>query len=261
MQGRICLVAVFAALALAGCSHNSLLSPDCHSCTAEEQAWSDFSWSRLAGRWRGSMELTHNEKSLAKKKKVEKSVDLRFLSAESFLKAKGAVCESLPADAVVLNGQLWANPSAAAGDAAAAGAEAQRAQQYEAFVPVEGDKVAYGRLDFEKMNGKEICHFHRLGPVMGRNRLALPSVSFAEYGALSGRSLASVGDEGEYSLEFLRFAPEAVAAGSGRGPASAEAKERPPLMIRVFKVSSAPAGKRGTWKGSEERLYRLWRAE
>jgi hypothetical protein len=32
-------------------------------------------------------------------------------------------------------------------------------------------------------------------------------------------------------------------------------------MIRVFKVSSAPTGKRGEWKGSEEQLYRLWRAE
>jgi hypothetical protein len=140
-----------------------------------------------------------------------------------------------------MNGQLWENSSKKA--------------EYETFIPVEDGKVAYGRLSFEKMNGKEICQFRRLGRVMGTNRLALPVVSFSEHSTVSGRSLASLASDSEYSVEFLRFA--AVETKSvGRGPASVE---KPPLMIRVSRTSSRNAGERGEWSGSEEQIFRLWK--
>lgn len=226
-------------LFMAGCSGNSLMQPDCHSCTVEEQAWKDFSWPDLPGQWKGSVETMKNDRGIAKRAKADKKVEFRFFTAGDFLKARNSSCDRLPADAIVMNGQLWEGKKA----------------EYEAFLPVESGKVAYGRLSFEKMNGKEICQFRRLGRVMGTNRLALPVVSFSEYSTVSGRSLASLANDSEYSVEFLRFAA-AETKGAGRGLASTE---RPPLMIRVSRTSSRSGGERGQWSGSEERIFRLWK--
>lgn len=227
---------------LAGCSGNSLLSPDCHSCTTEEQAWNEFSWADLPGQWKGAVETVKNDRGAAKRTKTDKKVEFRFMTAADFLKARNSACDRLPTDAVVMNGQLWESVSKKA--------------EYEAFVPVESGKVAYGRLSFEKMNGKEICQFRRLGRVMGTNRLALPVVSFSEHSTVSGRSLASLSNDSDLSVEFLRFAAAETKAAAGRGPASVE---RPPLMIRVSRTSSRVSGERGEWSGSEEQIFRLWK--
>lgn len=239
MHGRKWLL--LSLIFIAGCSGNSLMSPDCHSCTIEEQAWNDFSWQALPGQWKGSVESVKNDRGTAKRLKTDQKVEFRFLSAADFLKARNSTCDRLPGDAVVMNGQLWEAGTKKA--------------EYETFVPVEEGKVAYGRLSFEKMNGKEVCQFRRLGRVMGTNRLALPMVSFSEHSTVSGRSLASMANDAEYSVEFLRFAAAETKA-QGRGPASVE---RPPLMIRVSRTSSRNAGERGEWSGSEEQIFRLWK--
>jgi len=220
------------------------VSPDCHSCTVEDQAWNEFSWGDLSGQWKGTVETVKNDRASAKRNKTQKKVEFRFLTAADFLKAKNASCDSLPADAVVMNGQLWESASKKA--------------EYEAFVPVESGKVAYGRLSFEKMNGKEFCQFRRLGRVMGMNRLALPVVSFSEYSTVSGRTLASVTDDSDYSVEFLRFAAGETKAAGGRGLASVE---KPPLMIRVSRTTSRNGGERGEWRGSQEQIFRLWKSK
>ncbi len=248
MHGRKCLLFI-AALLLVSCSSKSLLSPDCHTCTAEDQSWKGFSWEELTGKWRGSLETAKNAKG-AKKEKLETAVELRFLNAGDFLRQKNAAsCGNLPANAMVLNGQLWNSGK----------------NEFEAFVPVEEGKVAYGRLSLERVNNQQVCNFRRLGRVMGQNRLALPAVTFSENGNLPGRQLASAVPESDFSVEFLRFAPATVKkmsfqAGS-RKPAAKAEEERPPLMIRVYKTSSRDVGSRGEWKGSEEQLYRLWKVE
>lgn len=254
MHGRKCLILALAAFALASCSSNEIMKPDCHSCTAEDQEWNAFSWNALSGQWKGNVESLKNEKSQAKKVKKDSKVELRILTAESFLKAQGAAaCNSLPANALVVNGLLWQG-------------EKNANNEYEAFVPVEEDKVAYGRLRFEKVNGSQVCNFRRVGRVMGTNRLALPTVSFSENSNISGRGLASavVGDT-EVSLEFLRFAPETVKPVAfkpdGRKPASVKEEERPPLIIRVVKTTSRNVGERGQWSSSEEMIYRFWKAD
>lgn len=239
-----------AALVVTGCSSKSLMQPDCHSCTVEDQAWDEFSWNALSGQWKGSVETLRSEKG-QKKVKQETKVDFRFLPAADFLKAKGSpACASLPGNALVLNGLLWNSSSGRS--------------EFEAFVPAD-EKVAYGRLSFEKMNGQSICHFRRLGRVMGKNRLALPTVAFSENSTFSGRQVASTGVESEVFLEFLRFVPVEVKPvpfkSDGRRPSSVAVEEKPPLMIRVFKLSSRDKGARGEWSGSEEQLYRLWKAE
>jgi hypothetical protein len=253
MQGRKCFVLAIAALSLAACSPRSIMKPDCHSCTVEDQEWNAFAWSDLTGQWRGSVETFHSRKGAEKRERKENRADLRFLTAGAFLEAqKAETCNGLPGNALVLNGVLWTPSSPGR-------------EEFDAFVPVEKNKVAYGRLSFERVNGARICSFRRVGPVMGKNRLALPSVSFSEFGGISGRGLASGGTETELSLEFLRFAPsEAKPAGfakDGRRPASAVEQERPPLMIRVLRISSRAVGERGEWSASEEHLYRLWKAE
>jgi len=252
MQGSKCLI--IAALMLAGCSPNSIMKPDCHSCTVEDQEWSAFTWSDLSGQWKGSVETFQIEKDAKTRVKKEAKAELRFLTADQFLKAQGvASCSALSPEALVLNGVLWSATTGAPG----------KTGEFETFVPVDKNKVAYGRLSVESINGKKVCHFRRLGSVMGKNRLSLPTVTFSEYSTTPARGLASLAGEAEVSLEFLRFAPTKPLAfrADGRGPASIEEKERPPLMIRVFKVSSRNAGERGHWSGSEEQLYRLWKSE
>lgn len=242
----------FTALALVGCSPNSIMKPDCHSCTVEEQSWKEFSWDGLNGKWKGSVEHVNNARDSAKKIKTDKKSELSFQRAGSFAPTQS--CEALPANSIVLNGLLWEQSPASV------------SREYEAFVPVEDGKVAYGRVSFGKSDGKDFCQFRRLGRVMGKNRLNLPSVSFSDRAsAKSGRSLASTAPEQEVSVEFLRFAPlekkTSVFQSDGRGPASAKERERPALMFRVFKVATTTAGKRSEWAGTEEYIYRLWKAD
>jgi hypothetical protein len=238
------------ALSLTACSSNELMKPDCHSCTVEDQQWKDFSWNDLVGKWKGSVETLRNEKRTTKKMKSEKMAELNFVNADTFLQAWGGECKGLPKNGVVLNGVLWEGGAGA--------------KEYEAFVPIEEGKVAYGRVSFDKVNGQGFCHFRRLGRLMGKNRLDLPSVDFSDRALTSARQVASVGSEQAMSVEFLRFAPsDAVAKAftpDNRRPSSVKERERPPLMLRVFRVSTHTGGERGEWNSTEEAVYRLWKA-
>lgn len=245
-------IALFSVLFLVGCASKTLLQPDCHSCTVEDQEWNDFAWSSLEGKWRGSVETWQNERDTKKRVKTEKVAELQFLPADGFLKSRGTdSCANLPAGSVVLNGLFWNTGS--------------ERKEYEAFVPVEEDKVAYGRLSFEKMNGKDFCQFRRYGRVMGKNRLGLPSASFSNAVLPGGRTIASSGSEREISVEFLRFAKSKPStkdfSADGRRPAAAIEAERPPLMLRVFQVQTQVNKDRGEWRSTEEQIYRLWKMQ
>lgn len=256
MHGRQCFAISLLLLSLAGCSSNSLMRPDCHSCTVDDQRWKEFSWNDLVGKWKGSVENLRNVQATAKKTKTDKAAELNFVKAETFLQAWGAECKGLPRQALVLNGVLWEGGAGA--------------KEYEAFVPVEDGKVAYGRVTFNKLNGQGVCRFRRLGRVMGKNRLDLPSVSFSDRAVNTGRGLASKGDDQDISVEFLRFANAERAKKTfgtdGRKPASVKDQERPPLILRVFRVSSHTSTEtnnelRGEWSGTEEYIYRMWKAD
>jgi hypothetical protein len=246
MQGWKCLFVV--SLALTGCSANSIMKPDCHSCTVEEQEWKEFSWNGLVGKWKGSVENVKNFSAAAKKAKTAKNAELSFVKADTLLQAWGGQCKGLPANALVLNGVLWEGGVGA--------------KEYEAFVPVENDKVAYGRVSFNQLNGQGVCRFRRLGRVMGKNRLNLPTISFSDRAVSSGRTVASPTNE-EISVEFLRYAshdqPTRSFTSDGRKPSSVKDQERPPLILRVFRTTSHAGGDRGQWTGTEESIYRLWK--
>jgi hypothetical protein len=249
MQGRQCLF-IFS-LALAGCSSNALMQPDCHSCTVEEQAWKEFSWNDLVGKWKGSVENMRNFQTTAKPVKTDKRAELTFVKAADFLQAWGGTCKGLPDNALVLNGVLWEGGAGA--------------KEYEAFVPVEQDKVAYGRVTFTQSDGQGGCRFRRLGRVMGKNRLNLPMVSFSDRAVHAARALAAANAQSEdISVEFLRFANKDKSTSSftsdGRKPSSVKDQERPPLILRVFRISSKATGERGEWNATEESIYRLWKA-
>lgn len=248
MQGRIGFL--FLALALTACGPKSILSPDCHSCTNEPQAWQDFQWKDLSGKWKGSVETATSAKGQKKTKKEEK-VQIRFLTAQEFLKAHEIEsCGNLPSDSVVLNGVMWPSDNTE--------------KVYDAFIPAEGDKVAFARIQVEKLNGKSQCSFRKHGGVLGTNRLDLPVISFSDKGAVGGRSIASVGvPEKDVSVEFLRFAAQEAKPSkfdsASRMPASAREQSRPPLMIRTSQLSKVEKENGEEWLGNEEKIYRLWR--
>ncbi len=250
MHGSKWLFLPAISLAFAGCSSKSLMKPDCHSCTVEEQEWKEFSWASIEGKWRGTVESFQNSRESGKKAKTEKPVQLGFVNAKKFLEGRAAVCSSLPNEALVLNGLLWELATSEAG------------REYEIFLPAEEGKAAYGRLTFSKVNGKERCQFRRLGRVMGKNRLGLPTVSFSDRNSTKGRTLASAAPQQEISLEFLRYAvtDKAVAFDAkGRKPASVNDQERPTLIFRIFKIATSTAQPNAEWNGTEEHIYRLWR--
>jgi hypothetical protein len=253
MQGRLGFVLTATAmLALAGCSSKELLKADCHSCTVDDQEWTEFAWGELTGHWRGSVENLSNVKGQLKKEKKEQKAEFTFVQAADFFKARGgSSCTTLPGNSVVMNGLFWESGSGA--------------REYEAFVPVDDNKVSYGRISFEKVNGQELCHFRHYGRVMGKNRLNLPSISFSDRAVNPGRSLASVGADEEISVEFLRLVPEKEThvgfQGEGRRPAATDQAERPQLMLRVFRVTTKTDGKRGEWSSTREYIYRLWKME
>jgi hypothetical protein len=249
MHGRKWLAGLIFLL-LAGCASKTLLQPDCHSCTVEEQVWKDFSFATLDGKWKGSVETWKNERDSKKRVKSEKVAELQFLSGDEFTKSRGVTCAGLPTGSLVMNGLLWETASGPG-------------KEYDAFVPVEEDKVAYGRLTFEKMNGKDLCQFRRYGRVMGKNRLNMPSISFTDSVLPAGRNVASVASEREISVEFLRYVQpktSAVFQANSRRPASAADAERPALMLRVFQVQTVTNKDRGEWSSTEEQIYRLWKA-
>jgi hypothetical protein len=247
MQGRKCWPFAVFFISLTACSGKSLLQADCHSCTTQEQRWEDFAFPALTGSWQGSVETVRNKG--AEKKKEEKRAEFRFVDATAFLAAKKITeCAALPARAVVLNGVLWEFGSGS--------------QDFEAFAEAEEGRVAYGRLSISA----DGCRFRPLGRIMGKNRLALPAVQFSQREAGGGRAPASAGaDDSEIGVEFLRFEPvEARATGfeaNGRAPASSKLKERPALLIRVYKTPSRIAGKSvgSDLAGAEESIYRLWK--
>lgn len=250
MNARKCF-AILTTLILAGCASKTLLQPDCHSCTVEDQSWKDFSWNTLEGKWRGEVESWKNERNSKNKARNTVAAELQFMSGEQFLQARGAnECAALPKGSLVLNGLFWGGMPGA--------------KEFEAFVPAEEGKVAYGRLSFERMNGKDFCQFRRYGRVMGKNRLSLPAVSFSDSVLPGGRVIASAPNtEKEISVEFLRFVQPQVAADFPKGsrrPAAAAEAERPSLMIRVFQVQTLNNKSRGEWSSTEEQIYRLWRA-
>jgi len=247
MQGRKCFAFAALSIAIAGCSPNSLMKPDCHSCTVEEQEWKKFSWSELEGKWKGSVESLSNSRDAAKKNKSDKYAELNFMRAE-----KLGACPSLPENALVLNGLLWEQNRAVTN------------KEFEAFVPAEDGRVAYGRVSFKKVNGKDHCQFRRLGRVMGKNRLNLPTVSFSDRNLTAGRGLASASPQQEISVEFLRFAPlekPVSFQGNARKPASLKDQERPALILRIFKIATASGSLKSEWAGTEEFIYRLWKAQ
>jgi hypothetical protein len=195
-----------------------------------------------------------NSKDSAKKSKQNKYAEFSFVNGGDFLKTLGVECKDLPSSSIVLNGVLWESTIGA--------------REYEAFVPVEKDNVAYGRVSFEKVNGQDYCHFHRMGRVMGKNRLDLPSVSFSESAVNSARLPASAGGQAEeFNLEFLRFSskdkptPISSFTKDGRQPSSVKEQERPALIFRIFRISSKTGGDRGEWTGTQEYIYRLWKTD
>jgi hypothetical protein len=251
MYGRKCFVSILA-LFVFSCSSNPLMKPDCHSCTAEDQEWDDFAWNDLQGQWKGEVETLKNEKGAVKKEKQQKKVEIRIFTAGEFLKAKGqATCPALPENALVVNGLFWGGEK----------------QEYEAFVPSDEEKVVYGRLAFEKVNGQTVCQFRRLGRVMGKNRLDLPTVTFSENNINSnvGRTLASSLNDSEVNLEFLRFAPtqskNIAFRADGRRPASVKEEQKPPFILRIFKLQTKEGGERGQWQATEEQIFRLWKVQ
>jgi hypothetical protein len=254
MHGRKCFafvaITTICFAALAGCSSNELMKPDCHSCTDDEQSWKEFSWNGLVGKWKGSVEDMKNSKVSTKKSKTDKVAELNFVNAGDFLQAWGGECKGLPNNALVLNGVLWEGGLGA--------------KEYEAFVPVEDDRVAYGRVSVSKLNGQGVCRFRRLGRVMGKNRLNLPSVSFSDRAVDGTRRIASAGASEDISVEFLRFVtsdkPAQAFTTDGRKPSSVKDQERPSLILRVFRVSSNAGKDRGEWTGTQEYIYRLWKA-
>lgn len=257
MHGRKCLLLGFI-LILSSCAKQTFLKADCNSCTSEEQEWKDFTWNDLRGNWRGSAEFLQNDPQKLKKSKQEKRVEIKFYEAATFLKSHGMEsCSGLPTDAIVMNGVLWEK------------SENMGSKEYEVFAKAEEGKVVYGRMVSEKLNNKNICYFQRYGRVMGKNRLSLPYAEFSERSSILGRSIASEAEEKRdvnIHLEFLRFDVASAKKPAnfkpdGRLPASAIESERPALFFRVFKLSSTSASGKEEWTGTEEMLYRLWKAE
>jgi len=113
------------------------------------QEWKDFSWSGLVGHWKGSVENTRAELGAKKKVHTDKPLELSFINAEVFMRAHGGSCQGLPRDALMVNGQLWES--------------GKTAKEYDAFVPAEDNKVAYGRVSIDSLNGKEFCRFRHFG--------------------------------------------------------------------------------------------------
>ena len=261
MQTWKCIAGFLSLFLITGCAPKALLKADCHSCTVEEQEWRDFAWSDLRGYWRGSVETWKNERDAKKRVKNERAATLYFASLDSPIAAGlGLKCPKLPQDTVVMNGLFWGGGAGGAG-----GAGASNVKEFDAFMPVEDDRVAYGRVRVEKVNGEDFCQFHRFGRVMGKNRLNLPSVSFSDRVLPEGRVIAaSSPSEKEISVEFLRFESKGSVAKDfskdNRRPASKVEAERPALMIRVFQTQSQhPQKDRGELSGTDEQIYRLWK--
>ncbi len=254
MQGCKCLalVAVFlTTIIFSACSHN-YHKADCFDCVDEYQEWNEFSWEKLKGTWRGSLEIVKNDINAKAKERTEQAAELSFVDGADFLKVKSiAECKKFPEQAVVLIGQVWDSGSA-------------KERVYEVFGKRDDGNVSYGRA---VVNGTK-CNYVTLDRAMGMNRLALPAVDFTQRKTKNGRVLASgVTPETEVNFEFLNFDTEnvkklAFVQGS-RMPASVPEQDKPPLMFRVFqmeRIVDSPYS-RGKWQHTEEHLYRLWKVK
>lgn len=249
MQGRMVVVAALT-LVLAACGSTGMRKADCWDCVNEAQSWKKFPFEELVGNWKGNIEIVSNDTAKQKKERTEKFVELRFESIAEFAeKRKVVACGSLPAEGIVMIGQVWDDGSGS--------------RVYEVLGKNSEGGVSYGRAT---VKGAE-CGYREVLSSVGMNRMAFPAVTFSQRKTPNGRVLASgTTPEFEVSFEVLNFErrqmkPAAFADG-GRRPMSAEIQDKPPLLLRVFRLNRKVDGPyaRGEWTSTEEHLYRLWRS-
>ncbi|MCO5144209.1 MAG: hypothetical protein M9962_14060 [Oligoflexia bacterium] len=252
MQGRMWFL-LGSLLILSSCASKSLLTADCHSCTIENQTWSDLEWKDLHGKWSGSLDTATRsvaEQKNSKPKKASIPVSLEFVEGKEFLaKNQIAKCSGLNDDFVVLNGTFLN--------------ERNSENEFDVFAKDKDGDVGYGKISFKKLNGDLFCDFERIGGKMKKNRLDLPSLSF-QWGnpAQIGRSIASVDQGATYSIEILRMKKEEFKNikfdEKSRKPASSIIAEKPTLIFRVVKNMVSREEGSDRWTGATEQLYRLW---
>ena len=256
------IAAILIVLLSTACSGSKIKKADCYDCPSEDQKWTKFSWHKLEGTWRGNVEISADRLAAAKWEKATHWVELSFLEGKKFLNVyKVEACDRFPQESVVLLQAVWFK------EMPTAWPPQTKEPIFEVFGRADSNRVSYGRVYFDRKDGKHVCHYQSFGGKVSMNRLAMPALAFSERMSPDGRLLAS-GETKEYELnfEFLNFVdeakPERFAGRDSRAPAS-ENKDNPPLFFRVVKITksvNSPYAS-GKWESTEEYLYRLWRVD
>ena len=239
-----------AALSLSACSGNQSRAT-CFDCTTTPSSWSDFSFAKLEGTWRGTLEYSNNAAAAEKPEAKSSPVEVAFLEGKKFLRAyKIADCAGFPAEAMVLMNELWWDR---------ASKQPNSVRSFEVFGRSEKDKVIFGRARITRAEAGNSCEFASNEKAIAMNRLALPAVSLSQRLTSDGRALASGNtDEVDVDLEFLNF-EHAKSAQAHRFEGKREREA--PLFFRFVKTTRRVpnAFSEGEWRATEEKIFRLWR--
>jgi hypothetical protein len=224
----------------------------CFDCSTKKQEWKSSPFPQMTGRWRGGIEIVSDNIKAKKKEKREDPVNLVIVNGAEFKAAhKVDSCDKLPADSIVMMGQLWTKNAD---------------KSFDAFAANGNGNVVYGKVQIKNVNGQKFCDFTKIGGEMVQNGQWLPTVSFTERRTNDGRVLASGSTpEDERIIEVLRFSPASKQKEfkvEARRPAALNEQDKPALVMRVSRTSRNVDGPfaNGRWQETQEFIYRLWRA-
>lgn len=254
-HGKIINALVFVAISLflVGCAGSGSRAT-CFDCTTTPQSWSEFGFEKLEGTWRGTQAITINDAAAAKLQAKTEKVEVTFLDGTKFLRAynlSNSTCAGFPEKSIVLIHELWWDRGSARKDGARA---------FDVFSKIDQDEVLFGRAYVSRSKGESHCEYVTSGKQIAMNRLALPAVAYSKRLTPDGRALASGGTtEVDINFEFLNFAGAKNAADYRWQGKEKEA----PLFFRFVKTTRVAEGAfdQGEWQGTEERVFRLWRAD
>lgn len=250
-HGLVLLLSAFSIAALSGCS-GVQSHATCFDCTTTPQKWSQFGFHSLEGTWRGVQDISINEADAEKLVTDKKNIEVTFLEGHKFLNAyriADGACAGFPNEAVVLTTELWWDRSSA---------KPKNQRAFEVFGKIETDHVSYGRVLITQTEKGNSCEYSANEKAITMNRLSLPAVALSRRLTSDGRALASGSTkEVDINFEFLNYDNARV---SSEYRYTGKQKEAP-LFFRFVKTTREVQGAfdEGEWRGTEEKIFRLWR--
>ncbi len=235
-------------LFLSGCAGQRLNSL-CFECTKMNQSWKSFSFEKLEGTWKGTLNTLSDSLAATDERHTEEKIEVSFLGGRKLLKVyKIPSCGLFPEESMVFLYELWGKE----------GKKLSNRKSFEVFGRRKDGGVSHGRVHITQKENINLCEYTQIKDEITMNRMGLPSIDYSKRLTPDGRVLASGNTKEVYiHFDFLNFRH---AKGRQNPQWQKEDKTYPPLLFRFAKspYTVKTPFERGEWISKTESVFRLW---